>query len=98
MPENMQSPCVRKCRLVDGICAGCGRTLEEIKLWSGMTDKQREEVMRRLNESGQQRFLRAPEHDRRFARGDDFAGDGWVDLATGQVVHGAVGRDRNLTM
>lgn len=44
----VQSPCVRQCRLIDGVCAGCDRTLEEIQFWSEMTDAQREAVMRRL--------------------------------------------------
>lgn len=44
----LQSPCVRQCRLMDGACAGCGRTLEEIKLWSEMNDEQRMVVMSRL--------------------------------------------------
>ncbi len=46
--DRVQSPCIRQCRLVDGDCAGCGRTLDEIKSWRDMTDAQREEVMSRL--------------------------------------------------
>lgn len=91
----IKSPCVRLCRLERGACAGCGRTLEEIKIWSTMTDAQREEVMESLKERGAQRFARAPEHDRRMARGDDFAGDAWIDKKTFDVVYGAVGHDRN---
>jgi hypothetical protein len=37
------------------------------------------------------RFIRVPEHDRRIRRGDDFAGDAWLDLATGEVIYVAVG-------
>lgn len=37
------------------------------------------------------RFTRAPEHDRRIRRGDDFAGDAWVDRVTGAVRYVAVG-------
>lgn len=41
------------------------------------------------------RFIRAPQHDRRIGRGDDFAGDAWLDQRTGEIEYGAVGVDRN---
>jgi|LNAQ01.1.fsa_nt_gb hypothetical protein len=37
-------------------------------------------------------FERAPEHDRRFARGDDFAGDAWRRLDDGHLRWVSVGR------
>lgn len=43
------------------------------------------------------RFVRIPEQDRRIGRGNDFAGDAWLDRHTGQIVYGAVGVDRNAT-
>lgn len=43
------------------------------------------------------RFTRIPEQDRRIGRGDDFAGDAWLDRNTGQIAYGAVGVDRNAT-
>ena len=42
-----------------------------------------------------QRFVRAPDCDKRVANGDDFAGDAWLDQVTRQIVYGAVGHDRN---
>lgn len=45
--------------------------------------------------SSRRRFIRKSEKDRRFTRGDDFAGDAWLDLATGNIVYTAVGVDRN---
>jgi hypothetical protein len=42
-----------------------------------------------------QRFVRAPDCDKRLANGDDFAGDAWLDQKTRQIVYGAVGHDRN---
>ena len=42
-----------------------------------------------------QRFVRAPDCDKRVANGDDFAGDAWLDQETRQIVYGAVGHDRN---
>jgi hypothetical protein len=41
------------------------------------------------------RYLRQPDQDRRFARGDDFAGDAWLDTETGAIVYTVVGYDRN---
>ena len=41
------------------------------------------------------RYERKPEHDRRIKRGDDFAGDAWLDTMTGKIVYGTVGYDRN---
>lgn len=43
-----------------------------------------------------ERYVRAPEHDRRISRGDDFAGGAWLDTVTGEIVYGAVGYDKNL--
>ena len=43
------------------------------------------------------RFVRAPDCDKRRSKGDDFAGDAWLDQATRQIVYGAVGHDRNAT-
>ncbi len=34
----IDSPCIRKCSLVDNICQGCGRTLEDIRNWMFMDD------------------------------------------------------------
>ncbi len=44
------SPCRNICQLdkTGRLCLGCGRTLDEIAGWAGMTDAQRREVMRRL--------------------------------------------------
>lgn len=40
----------------------------------------------------QPRYIRAPQFDRRIGRGDDFAGDGWIDCADSQkVIWTAVG-------
>jgi len=36
-------------------------------------------------------YERAPEHDRRFSRGDDFAGDAWRNRRTGALRYVAVG-------
>ena len=46
--ENIKSPCVKICKLENGICIGCGRTQDEIREWAIMTEIQREETMERL--------------------------------------------------
>lgn len=47
------SPCVGICRLDAGgrVCTGCGRSLEEIAAWSGMTEAERLAVWTRLAEA-----------------------------------------------
>lgn len=44
------SPCINVCTMdpATDLCAGCGRTLREIARWGGMSDTEREAVMREL--------------------------------------------------
>lgn len=45
----METPCVNRCALdARKICVGCGRTVDEIVRWRGMTDAERRAVMERL--------------------------------------------------
>lgn len=45
----MISPCIKVCVLNENdICTGCFRTLEEIKLWTKMTDLMRHEICERI--------------------------------------------------
>ena len=46
--ENIESPCVKICKLENEVCIGCGRTQDEIREWVIMTNSQREEIMERL--------------------------------------------------
>lgn len=44
-----ESPCIKICQLdLDDRCRGCGRTLDEIREWSGMSMAQRIAVNERL--------------------------------------------------
>jgi hypothetical protein len=46
----MQSPCVKIC-LYDaerGLCAGCGRTLEEIAEWTGYSEDRQRAIIAEL--------------------------------------------------
>lgn len=46
----MNSPCIDVCTMdpVTGLCAGCGRTLQEIASWSSISDAERERIMKLL--------------------------------------------------
>lgn len=46
-PMATPSPCTGECRVgAQGICRGCGRTLEEIAAWSTATEAQRAVIVR----------------------------------------------------
>ena len=53
--EDIKSPCVKICKLENGICIGCGRTQDEIREWAIMTEIQREETMERLKTNSDNR-------------------------------------------
>jgi predicted Fe-S protein YdhL (DUF1289 family) len=44
----VESPCVSICRMQDGVCEGCGRTLDEIAEWSTATDDRRRAILARI--------------------------------------------------
>lgn len=44
----VESPCISICRMVDGYCEGCGRTLDEIAEWSSASDDRRREILARI--------------------------------------------------
>jgi uncharacterized protein len=50
MKRPIQSPCINVCVIDAGtaLCAGCGRSLDEIARWSAMTDAERQHIMREL--------------------------------------------------
>jgi uncharacterized protein len=43
----VSTPCIKICTMDPraGICAGCGRSLEEIARWGGMTESERLRIM-----------------------------------------------------
>lgn len=48
--ENIVSPCIGVCSMNDaGLCAGCYRTMDEIREWWDMTNTQRDGVMQQLS-------------------------------------------------
>jgi predicted Fe-S protein YdhL (DUF1289 family) len=45
----IETPCVQICSLNESnVCLGCGRTVEEITYWYGMTNDERSRVMAKL--------------------------------------------------
>jgi len=42
------SPCVKKCKLVGGVCEGCKRTSDEITEWALMEPIERYKVILRI--------------------------------------------------
>jgi len=50
--EDIESPCVKICKLVERVCIGCGRSQDEIRDWVIMTDEQRQIIMTRLQKNG----------------------------------------------
>jgi hypothetical protein len=48
----METPCINVCVLeaATGLCAGCGRSLDEIARWSTMSADERRRIMARLAE------------------------------------------------
>ena len=46
--KKVKSPCIRKCKLENKVCTGCGRTLKEIRCWTTMSDEDRASVFERL--------------------------------------------------
>jgi predicted Fe-S protein YdhL (DUF1289 family) len=48
------SPCIQVCQIdsTASVCAGCGRTLDEIALWVSMTEAEKTPVWERLVAEG----------------------------------------------
>ena len=46
----VESPCKSVCRLYDGVCAGCHRTVDEIVGWYDMSDEDKQKIVDRINE------------------------------------------------
>jgi predicted Fe-S protein YdhL (DUF1289 family) len=46
----IQSPCNKICTIdaASGLCAGCGRTLDEIARWTALSDGERVRIMAEL--------------------------------------------------
>ena len=47
---SVESPCILVCRIVDGYCAGCKRTIDEIREWIIMSEEQQKRLVDELKE------------------------------------------------
>jgi uncharacterized protein len=49
-PQAIETPCIQVCTMdaASGLCAGCGRTLDEIANWGRMNGAQRAAIMAAL--------------------------------------------------
>jgi len=45
MPEAAASPCIDVCRMEEGLCAGCLRTIDEIARWANAGDDERRLIL-----------------------------------------------------
>ena len=46
--SHIESPCISVCRYDNEVCAGCGRTVDEVVGWYDMTDDDKQAVLNRL--------------------------------------------------
>ena len=54
--SRIESPCVNVCTLdAHKVCIGCGRTIEEIAVWSRLGDEERRAVCERAQSRNQSR-------------------------------------------
>lgn len=56
----MTSPCINVCKMEDGLCAGCFRTLDEIARWAGASDADKRLILAAV---AQRRSGRDPDTD-----------------------------------
>ena len=59
LPSTVPSPCVRNCCLDEqDVCLGCGRSLDEIRVWSEAADGERLSILERAAERRAEREAR----------------------------------------
>ena len=55
--SEFSTPCIGVCQYDnEDICRGCFRTLDEISNWALMTEEERKEIMKKLDERAQSLF------------------------------------------
>ena len=53
------TPCMSVCKIIEGICVGCGRTKDEICMWMKMDDGERLSIMHRLGYGKRRKKLKS---------------------------------------
>ena len=55
--NEFSTPCIGVCQYDnEDICRGCLRTLDEISNWALMTEEERKEIMKKLNQRAESLF------------------------------------------
>ena len=55
--SEFSTPCIGVCQYDnEDICRGCFRTLDEISNWALMTEEERKEIMKKLNQRAESLF------------------------------------------
>jgi len=55
--NEFSTPCIGVCQYDnEDICRGCFRTLDEISNWALMTEEERKEIMKKLNQRAESLF------------------------------------------
>jgi predicted Fe-S protein YdhL (DUF1289 family) len=52
----IESPCIGVCQYPNGVCRGCGRTVDDIVNWYDMTDDEKQAVLNRLEKKSDKWF------------------------------------------
>jgi predicted Fe-S protein YdhL (DUF1289 family) len=45
MEDKVKSPCNGKCTIKKGVCCSCKRTRNEIGAWTGLSEKDKQEIV-----------------------------------------------------
>ena len=56
MTKEIESPCISVCRYDNEVCAGCGRTVDEVVKWFDMSDDEKQAVLNRLEKNSEEWF------------------------------------------
>lgn len=64
---SVSTPCINICQIdhITGLCVGCGRTRNEIGAWGGMSEPQRQELMKEFPERMRTAWRERPRGTRR---------------------------------
>jgi len=46
--SNIETPCIKVCKIINKICIGCLRTDEEISKWVTYTDEERTNIIKEI--------------------------------------------------
>ena len=45
------SPCIKICKLIDGVCIACNRTIEQITEWENYKDIEKDNIIKHLKKT-----------------------------------------------